>query len=59
MEKEEKSMIPYLDMLIVRKSDGSLNFTAYRKPTHTENYLKFGSANPLNHKKAVVRSLFL
>ena len=44
-------------MLIIKQTDESLNFTAYFKPTHTENYPKFGSVNPVNHKKAVVRSL--
>ena len=50
-------MMPFLGMLIIRESDGSLNFSVYRKPTHTENYLEFDSTNPLNHKKTVVRSL--
>ena len=57
MEKEENSKINFLVMLIIRKSDGSLNFTVYRKPTRTEKYFEFDSANPLNHKKAIIRRL--
>lgn len=57
VEKEQNNALPFLDLQIIRKNDGSLTFTVYRKPTHTENYLKFDSSNPINHKKAVIRSL--
>jgi len=46
-----------LDLLITRNLEGSFKFSIYRKPTHTENYLKFDSNHPRNHKEAVAISL--
>jgi hypothetical protein len=35
MEKEEDGHLPFLDINIYRKPDGSLGHKVYRKPTHT------------------------
>ncbi|XP_072022914.1 uncharacterized protein [Amphiura filiformis] len=43
---------PCLDCLISVKNDGSLTSKVYRKPTHTDHYLQFGS-----HKLGVIRTL--
>ena len=42
-------------MLIV--TDGTLSSQVYRKPTHTDHYLQFGSHHPLIHKLGVIRTL--
>ena len=55
---EQNSRLPFLDLLIIRAPSGNLSFSIYRKPTHTNNYLKFNSNNPMGHKKAVAKSLF-
>lgn len=39
MELEENMSIPFLDVLIIRKNDGSLGHKVFSKSTHTENYL--------------------
>ena len=57
VELEENKSIPFLDLLITRKEDGSLMFDIFRKPMNNGNYLKFSSNHPMNHKRAVVRSL--
>ena len=57
VEREQNSKLPFLDLLISRNSSGNLSFAVYRKPSHTGNYLKFDSNHPLNHKRAVVKSL--
>ena len=36
---EEEGHLPFLDMYIYRKTDGSLGHKVYRKPTHTNLYL--------------------
>ena len=56
-EKEENNSISFLDLKIMKKPNGSLNFGIYRKPTHTDKYLNFDSYNPIQHKNSVIRTL--
>ena len=49
--------IPFLDTLITPKSDGSLQTKVYRKPTHTNQYLKWDSHHAMSNKYSVIRSL--
>lgn len=58
VETEKNNTIPFLDILIMREEDGSLETTVYRKPTHTGRYLNFKSYCPRDHVKAVVRTVF-
>ena len=46
-----------LDTSITRSPTGSLSFSVYRKPTHTDQYLQFNSNQPLQHKLGVVKTL--
>ena len=39
MELEENKRISFLDVLIIRKEDGTLGHKLFRNITHTENYL--------------------
>ena len=57
-ERETNSHLPALDVDTVRKSNGSLTFKVYRKPTHTDQYLSFDSNQPLQHKLGVIRTLY-
>ena len=57
IEREADSKLPFLDLLIHRNSSSRFSFSIYRKDTHTENYLKFNSNNPVCHKRAVAKSL--
>jgi predicted GIY-YIG superfamily endonuclease len=38
-ELEKDKQIPFLDILIIKRTDGTLGHTIYRKPTHTNKYL--------------------
>jgi hypothetical protein len=40
MEKEEEGHLPFLDIDLYRKTDGSLGHRVYRKPTHTNLYTR-------------------
>ena len=57
MEQEEDRTLPFLDTLLRRREDGSLNVSVYRKPTHTDRYLHFESHHPTHVKRGVVRCL--
>ena len=49
--------MPFLDMLITPTEDGRLNTSVYRKPTHTDMYLKWDSHHPISSKYSVVGTL--
>jgi hypothetical protein len=53
MEIESDSVIPFLDVLMIREEMTEV----YRKPTHTGRYLNFNSNRPPHVKKGSVQSL--
>jgi hypothetical protein len=57
MEVEQNQSLPFLDVLISRRPDGSLGHTVYRKPTHTDLYLHASSAHHPAQKKGVLHTL--
>ena len=56
-EREQANQISFLDVLITRKKDGSIQTSVYRKPTHTDVYLNWNAHAPNIWKTATVRSL--
>jgi hypothetical protein len=57
MEIEEDGRLPFLDVLITRKQDGTLGHQVYRKPTHTDRYLHATSHHDPRQKTSVMRTL--
>ena len=57
MELEENLSIPFLDILIIRKEDGSLGHKVFRKSTHTESYLHTDSHHHPAQKLGVLNTL--
>ena len=49
--------MPFLDILITPRQDGSLKTTVYRKPTHTDLYLQWDSNHTITSKYSVVDTL--
>ena len=58
METEQNSQLPFLDTLIQRNSDNTISVRVYRKPAHTDHYLKFTSHHLARAKKSIMTSLF-
>jgi len=57
-ETERNKIIPFLDLNIHRKDDGSMSFSVYRKETHTNRYLDCSSYHPLSQKASTAKALF-
>jgi hypothetical protein len=57
MEIEKDSHLPFLDIDIFRRPDGSLGHKVYRKPTHTNLYLNPGSHHHPSNKQAILATL--
>ena len=57
-ELESEGTLSYLDVAVIRKTDGTLSTDIYRKPTHTGRYLSFSSHHPLNQKLSIARTLY-
>ncbi|XP_050664272.1 cytochrome P450 4C1-like [Leptidea sinapis] len=57
IEEEKDGTLPFLDVLVKRKSSGSLVHTLFRKPTHTNQYLKAVSHHLSSHLSSVPRTL--
>ena len=49
--------MPFLDILITPKEDGSLSSTVYRQPTHTDLYLQWDSNHTIISKYSVAGTL--
>ena len=49
--------MPFHDILIIPREDGSLKTTVYRKPTHTDLYLQWDSNHTITSKYGVVDTL--
>ncbi len=56
-ELESNRILAMLDTLITRKTDSLLKFSAYRKSSHTDQYLLFDSHQLMEHKMGVIRTL--
>ena len=57
-EEESNSSLPFLDTLVQRNHDKSISVKIYKKPTHTNQYLKYTSHNPTSAKQSVITALF-
>ncbi|KAI8517874.1 hypothetical protein Bbelb_038910 [Branchiostoma belcheri] len=58
-EPSHDNMLPFLDTKTIEEENGNLRFEVYRKPVHTDQNLAFDSHHPLEHKLAVIKTLFL
>ena len=56
-EVEQNCALPFLDVNVFRNSTGRLDTTVYRKACDTGNLLSFNSHHPVEHKRAVVKTL--
>ena len=57
MEVEENESIPFLDVLIYKRLDGSLGHKVFRKKTHTDSYLDADSYHHLEKKLGIINTL--
>ncbi|XP_071441730.1 conserved oligomeric Golgi complex subunit 3-like [Hetaerina americana] len=57
MEKEDNGQLPFLDILIKKREDGTLSHSVYRKPTHTDLYLNGESHHHPSQKRSVLSTL--
>ncbi|XP_051781539.1 uncharacterized protein LOC127527292 [Erpetoichthys calabaricus] len=56
-EDMKNNKLAFLDCEISIVNGGHLKVDVYRKPTHTDQYLRFDSLHPLEHKLGVIRTL--
>lgn len=57
-EEEKDSTLTFLDMFIMRKPNGSMETTVYKKPTTTDRIFNFKGNHPTYHLKGCVGTLF-
>ncbi|WP_204107578.1 hypothetical protein [Streptococcus dysgalactiae] len=58
LEEEQNESLPFLDIRITRRPDGTIKRSVYRKSTWTAQYLHFNSFVPISYKRGLVRTLF-
>ena len=57
MEKEKDRQIAFLDVLLTRTDNGTIETQVYRKETHTDQILNYNSNHPTQHKISCLRTL--
>ena len=55
MEKENK--LTFLDVMVIRNTNDTINTTVYRKSTNTDIYINWHSHSPLQWKKTTANVL--
>uniref|UniRef100_A0A5S6QJZ5 Reverse transcriptase domain-containing protein n=1 Tax=Trichuris muris TaxID=70415 RepID=A0A5S6QJZ5_TRIMR len=56
VEKETDGKLPFLDCLVIRSSSG-IKTTVYRKTTHSDRYLNYGSHHPPSVFRGIVNGM--
>ena len=54
---KEDGSIPFLDIIVKPEADGNMSITAYKKPTHTDQYLQWVSHHHLSAIFSVIKTL--
>ena len=57
LEREDERRLPFLDVEVQTREDGTVGTAVFRKGTQTDKYLDFDSHHSSQHKESVVRSL--
>ncbi|CAH8524172.1 unnamed protein product [Dicrocoelium dendriticum] len=57
-ELEDNNCLPFLDVLLTRREDGSIKRSVHRKATWTGLYEHFNSFAPIQYKRCLVKTLF-
>ena len=57
-EVRDDGSMPFLDIIITPKEDGSLSTSVFRKPTHTDLYLQWDSHHTISSKYSVAGTLY-
>ena len=57
-EVRDDGSMPFLDILVTPKEDGSLSTSVFRKPTHTDLYLQWASQHTISSKYSVAGTLY-
>ena len=57
IEYEKEDILPFLDILVMKKKGGILATKIYRKETHTNRYLNYESCHSQQQKQGVIISL--
>ena len=57
MEEESHGQLAFLDILL-KRNNGEISVLAYRKPTHTDQYLHYSPHHQTSCMESVVFSLF-
>jgi hypothetical protein len=58
MEEEQNNQLAFLDILLTRTDDGTIQTQVYRKKTHTDQLLNYNSNHPTQHKISCIKTLF-
>ncbi|KAJ9601807.1 hypothetical protein L9F63_000035 [Diploptera punctata] len=59
MEVEQEQRLPFLDVLVIRRPEGRLAHTVYRKSTHTDRYLNAASHHHPAQITSVINTLVI
>ena len=57
-EEEKDNQLPFLDVLLSKNNDSTLNTQVHRKNTHTDQVLNYHSNHPTQHKISCIRTLY-